>query len=501
MRKSLAQAGIPLTPLDGRYRNYVLPIVDYLSEAALNRERVNVEVEWFIKLLDVLGLDGGVGERSCAADRAHATPTPLPAHEPAHAALPAHESAHAALPAHEPAHADLRKIVDEFDENSVAKLKELESVTQHDVKAIEYYVKDCLAGTDLEKYSELVHFCCTSEDINNLSYALAIKHAMENVWIPKAKELVADVQKIADDCVGIPMLSLTHGQPATPTTLGKEFAVFAHRLRRQLRRIETQDYLGKINGATGTFGAHTVAYPEVDWIRVSKEFVESLGLVFNPLTTQIESHDWQVELFSELAHFGGIAHNLATDVWMYISLGRFTQIPVKGATGSSTMPHKVNPIKFENAEANFEISGALLESLSRTLVTSRMQRDLTDSSTQRNISAAIGHSLLALCNIVAGLGALSVNEKRLDEELRANWEVLAEPIQIVLKRAVIEGASDVENPYELLKELTRGKTIDEAHYREIISELNLPEKYLSLLRDLTPQTYTGIAEKLTEGFV
>mgnify|MGYP000891139120 FL=1 len=460
---------IALGPLDGRYRAAVAPLVDHLSEPALNRERLHVEVEWLIHLSS-RGVVPGAPVLS-EAEQAY-----------------------------------LRDVVATFGAQEIAELAEIERRTVHDVKAVEYFLKKRLAdapsvlGADtvLPSVSELVHFACTSEDINNLSYALMVRGAVQDVWLPTAQGLVAEVAAMAREHAEQPMLALTHGQPATPTTLGKELAVLAHRLGRQLRRVEGAEFLGKINGATGTFGAHVVSVPSADWLEVSRTFVEHLGLTWNPLTTQIESHDWQSELYADVARFNRILHNLATDVWSYISRGVFIQIPVAGATGSSTMPHKVNPIRFENAEANLEISCALLDTLSATLVTSRLQRDLTDSTTQRNIGPAFGHSLLAIDNVRRGLGALAVNAELLAEELDANWEVLAEPIQSVMRAASVAGVPGMDNPYERLKDLTRGHRLTGEEMREFVAGLGLPDAEARRLRELTPGTYTGIAAQLVK---
>jgi adenylosuccinate lyase len=458
------EPAIALGPLDGRYRGAVAPLVDHLSEPALNRMRLHVEVEWFIHLCET----GAVpGVRPLTADET----------------------------------ALLRGIPAGFDAAGIAEHAEIEKVTVHDVKAVEYYIKRRIEGTSLEPLSELVHFACTSEDINNLSYALMVKGAVEDVWLPAARSLVADVTELARAAKAIPMLSRTHGQTATPTTLGKEFAVLAHRLGRQVRRVEAQEYLGKINGATGTFGAHTAAVPGTDWIDVSRTFVEGLGLTWNPLTTQIESHDWQAELYADVARFGRILHNLATDVWTYVSLGYFAQAAAKGSIGSSAMPHKINPIRFENAEANLEISAALFDTLGATLVTSRLQRDLTDSSSQRNIGLAFGHSLLAIDNVRRGLTTLSVNEAALAADLDASWEVLAEPIQSAMRAAAIAGVPGMENPYERLKELTRGQSIDAAAIQSFVGGLPLPEDTAARLSALTPGGYVGLAEELVDHFL
>ncbi len=462
-RVSLAASSehIALSPLDGRYFGAVAPLVDYLSEAALNRDRVGVEVEWFIHLTN-----------NCV----------LPGTEP----LTTEQQA------------GLRTIVTEFDAAAVQELADIEKVTVHDVKAVEYFIGNRLAALGLERLKPLVHFGCTSEDINNLSYAVGIKGAVEDVWLPAARALVAKIADMAEQNRAVPMLSRTHGQPATPTTLGKELAVTAHRLTRQLDRIARTEFLGKINGATGTYAAHYASVPAADWQDVAKTFVQSLGLTWNPLTTQIESHDWQAELYADMARFNRILHNLCTDVWSYISIGYFVQIPVPGATGSSTMPHKVNPIRFENAEANVEISNALLDTLAATLVTSRWQRDLTDSSSQRNIGVAFGHSLLAINNALGGLGRLDTAEAVLADDLDHNWEVLAEAIQMVMRAEAIAGVDGMEDPYERLKDLTRGHRVDALRMQEFVSGLGLSADAQSRLLDLTPGKYIGIAESLVD---
>ena len=395
----------------------------------------------------------------------------------------------------------LRAIPAEFGPEGIAEHAEIERETVHDVKAVEYYIKRRIAGTSLEPLSELVHFACTSEDINNLSYALMVQGAVRGVWLPAASALVDELAAMARASKSQPMLSRTHGQPATPTTLGKELAVVAHRLRRQVRRIEAAEYLGKINGATGTFGAHAAAVPGTDWVAVSRGFIEGLGLTWNPLTTQIESHDWQAELYADVARFGRILHNLATDVWTYISLGFFAQVRGQGTIGSSAMPHKVNPIRFENAEANLEVSAALLDTLASTLVTSRMQRDLTDSTTQRNIGVAFGHSLLAIDNVRRGLAGLDVNPAALEADLDANWEVLAEPIQSAMRAAGIAGVPGMDNPYETLRDLTRGRRVGAVEVREFVAGLGLPSNVAERLAALTPGTYVGLAEKLVDDYL
>ncbi len=459
-RIDLGTGDLALGPLDGRYASATAPLTNYLSEAALNRDRIHVEVEWFIYLCEhsiLPGLSPLTGKQKNG----------------------------------------LRAIVTDFDADSVAELAEIEAVTVHDVKAVEYYISRRLEGLGLGHLVPLVHFGCTSEDINNLAYALGIKDAVENVWIPAAENLIEVLLKLAEEGRNVPMLCRTHGQPATPSTLGKELGVLAYRLKRQVKHVAATEFLGKINGATGTYAAHYASVPDADWQDVSRGFVEHLGLTWNPLTTQIESHDWQAELYSDVARFNRIAHNLATDVWTYISLGYFHQrLSAQGSTGSSTMPHKVNPIRFENGEANLEISCSLLDTLAATLVTSRLQRDLTDSTTQRNVGVALGHSLLAVDNIRRGLAGLDVDRARLEEDLDATWEVLGEPVQQAMRAAAVAGATGMADPYERLKELTRGKKVTPEGMREFISGLGMPDDVEARLLALTPATYTGLAAEL-----
>ncbi len=448
----------PLSPLDGRYRAAVGELAEHLSEAGLNRARVRVEVEWLIFLTD----RGMFGSSALAPEQA----------------------------------SDLRHFAAGFGADEIARLAELEATTRHDVKAVEYLVREKLAALGLTSVAELVHFACTSEDVNNLSYALTVRAAVTGVWLPKLRDVVARLRQMALSERSTPLLARTHGQPATPTTFGKEIAVFVHRLERQIARIEAISYLGKFSGATGTFSAHVVADPDADWLALSREFVTSLGLDWNPLTTQIESHDWQAELYTGIAHAGRILHNLCTDVWAYISIGYLAQIPPAGATGSSTMPHKVNPIRFENAEANLELSAALLDSLAQTLVTSRMQRDLTDSTTQRNIGVALGHSLLALDNIRRGLDEVAVAPAVLAADLNGNWEVLGEAIQTVIRAEVTAGRSSIADPYALLKELTRGKRITGDDLRAFVGGLDIGADAKARLLALTPGSYIGLADEL-----
>jgi adenylosuccinate lyase len=449
----------PLSPLDGRYQAAVSPLGEYLSEAGLNRARVEVEIEWLITLTN----HSLFGTSPLTQDEKH----------------------------------QLRALYLTFGQAEIDWLAEREAVTRHDVKAVEYLVRDRLSTLGLDRIAELTHFGCTSEDVNSLAYALTVKRAVNDVWLPAFRGVIQKLRDLSLEHADAAMLSRTHGQPATPTTMGKELGVFVWRLERVLEQVERSEYLGKFSGATGTWSAHLAAAPQVAWPNIARDFVESLDLTFNPLTTQIESHDWQVELYDRVRHAGGILHNLATDIWTYISLGYFAQIPVEGATGSSTMPHKINPIRFENAEANLELSGALLASLGSTLVTSRLQRDLTDSTTQRNIGVAFGHSLLALDNLTRGLGEISLSRDVLLADLDQNWEVLGEAIQTVVRAEVTAGRSTIKDPYALLKELTRGRRVGAADLAEFVQGLEIGDEAKQRLLALTPATYTGLAEQLT----
>ncbi|GAA4771437.1 adenylosuccinate lyase [Microbacterium gilvum] len=453
----------PLSPLDGRYQGVVSPLGEYLSEAGLNRARVEVEVEWIITL--------------------------------------ANNSLFGATPLTQDEKARLRALYLTFGQEEIDWLAEREAVTRHDVKAVEYLVRDRLSQLGLDAIAELTHFGCTSEDINSLAYALTVKRAVGDVWLPALKSVVETLRALSLEHADAAMLSRTHGQPATPTTMGKELGVFVWRLERVIAQLEATEYLGKFSGATGTWSAHLAAAPHVAWPNIARGFVESLGLTFNPVTTQIESHDWQVELYDRAKHAGGILHNLASDIWTYISLGYFAQIPVAGATGSSTMPHKINPIRFENAEANLELAGGIFATLAQTLVTSRLQRDLTDSTTQRNIGVAFGHSLLALDNLRRGLGEISLSRDVLLADLDVNWEVLGEAIQTAVRAEVVAGRSTITDPYALLKELTRGRRVGAAELAEFVNGLEIGDEAKERLLALTPATYTGLAEQLTRTYL
>jgi adenylosuccinate lyase len=449
----------PLSPLDGRYQPAVAGLGEFLSEAGLNKARVHVEIEWLIHLAN----------RNLLKNNAPLDLTEIER---------------------------LRSVATDFSDTDVAALAKTEAVTRHDVKAVEYFVREKLADVGRGDLAELTHFACTSEDINNLSYAITVRDSIQQVWLPRAENLIAKLRELSAKYAEVAMLSRTHGQPATPTTMGKEFAVFVFRLERQLSRIRNTEYLGKFSGATGTFSAHVVAAPQVSWAIESEAFVNSLGLKWNPLTTQIESHDWQAELYSAVALFNRILHNLCTDIWTYISMNYFKQIPQAGATGSSTMPHKINPIRFENAESNLELSNAILDSLAATLVTSRLQRDLTDSSAQRNIGVGLGHSLLAIDNATRGLGEIELSPAVLDADLSENWEVLGEAIQTVIRAEVAAGRSSIQDPYQLLKELTRGKRIGHDELVAFVNELDISAEAKDRLLALRPSTYIGIAAEL-----
>lgn len=450
----------PLSPLDGRYRAAVTELGNHLSEAGLNRARVHVEVEWLIYLTG----HGMFGAQPLTAAQK----------------------------------ASLRALATDFGQAEIDELASLEATTRHDVKAVEYLVRGRLHSLGLDRIAELTHFAATSEDINNLSYALTVRAAVSDVWLPALDAVLAVLREGALRYRADAMLARTHGQPATPTTMGKELAVFVHRLDRIRRQIEGTEFLGKFSGATGTFAAHLAADPSTDWPVVSREFVESLGLMWNPLTTQIESHDWQAELYNRVSHANRVLHNLATDMWTYISLGYFRQIPQAGATGSSTMPHKINPIRFENAEANLELSSAVLDSLAATLVTSRLQRDLTDSTTQRNIGVGLGHSLLALDNLRRGLGEIDLDAALLASDLDSNWEILGEAIQTVIRAEVTAGRSSITDPYALLKELTRGKRIGRDELAAFLGPLDIGESAKRRLLELTPGGYAGLAAELVD---
>ena len=443
-----------ISPVDGRYGARTAALRTLASEYGLIRYRVVVEVRWL-----------------------HA--------------LAAREEIDALAPFGEAETELLDRIADGFSLDDARRVKAIERETNHDVKAVEYFVRERMADSpDLAGARELVHFACTSEDVNNLAYALMLRDARAQVLVPSMRALLDAVRGLAREHAAVPMLSRTHGQPASPTTLGKEMSVFAARLRRQLDAFAAVSVTGKLNGAVGNYNAHLVACPDVDWHRVSREFVEGLGLVWNSHTTQIEPHDSTAELFHALARFNRVVLDLCRDVWTYISLGYFRQRAVAGETGSSTMPHKVNPIDFENAEGNIGVANAILEHLAAKLPVSRLQRDLSDSTAQRNLGVGLAHSLIAYESCLKGIGKLALDEGALARDLDEAWELLAEPVQTVMRR------HGIENSYERLKELTRGRGIDRDTLVRFIESLAIPREEKDVLLALTPAAYVGAAEKL-----
>jgi len=448
-----------VTPIDGRYRARTRPLSAYFSEFALIRYRVRVEVEWYLAL---------------AENSSFRAMAPIPA----------------------PIQERLRAIYEDFQLEDARRVKELEAETNHDVKAVEYFLKEKVSALDPGLPLEMVHFACTSEDINNLAYALILKEFSERELIPAIRKCVGRLADLAHRYRSLAMIARTHGQEASPTTLGKEMAVFAARVERQLGQLRRQEYLGKANGAVGNFNAHHFAAPEVDWLAHSRRFVESLGLVWNPLTTQIESHDFIAEMFATVGRIDTILLGFCRDMWAYISIGYFSQKAVKGETGSSVMPHKINPIDFENAEGNFGIASALLEHLAGKLPVSRWQRDLTDSTALRAIGTAFGHVVVALAALERGLGRVEVNERRIAEDLddERAWEVVAEGVQTLMRR------HGLPRPYETLKDLTRGRRVDSGVIREFIESLALDDAAREALKKLSPRSYAGLAAELVERF-
>ena len=442
-----------ISPLDGRYAEATQALIPYFSEYALIRFRVLVEVRWLLAL------------------SRHEKITEVRAFSLDEESL-------------------LALVASDFDEEDAERVKAIEATTRHDVKAVEYFVKEQLAESSLADAREWVHFACTSEDINNLAHALMLSGGVENVWQPLAQQIIDAVSVLAREHKATPMLARTHGQTASPTTVGKELAVFVARWQRQLRGMSTQEWTGKINGAVGNFNAHAIAYPDVDWESFSRDFVEDLGLTANPLTTQIEPHDALAECFHNLMRWNTITLDFCRDMWTYISLGYFQQRLVAGEVGSSTMPHKVNPIDFENSEANLGIANAMLDHLASKLPVSRLQRDLTDSSALRNMGVGVAHSVVALRSALRGLGKVSVDDAVLNRDLNHAWEVLGEAIQTVMRKA------GHENPYEKLKALTRGAQMNETTIRAFIQSLDLPSDDQERLLQLTPQNYIGLAPEL-----
>ena len=445
-----------VSSVDGRYAGRTAGLRNIFSEYGLIRYRVIVEIRWF---------------------QALAASTDIPQ-------VPTLSVA---------ANTYLDSLVEDFGLEAAQRVKAIEATTNHDVKAVEYYLKECFAKQDeLKQLSEFLHFACTSEDINNLSYALMMLDAREQVFLPAFADINQALKAIANANASVAMLSRTHGQTASPTTLGKEIANVAKRLQRQVDQFQQQPMLGKINGAVGNFNAHITAYPEMDWPRFAQQFVESLGLAWNPWTTQIEPHDWMAESFHTMSRYHTILIDLCRDIWAYISIGYFSQKTIAGEIGSSTMPHKVNPIDFENAEGNLGVANALLTHLAEKLPVSRWQRDLTDSTVLRTIGTAAGHGMIAYASLLKGLGKLQVNQQKLAEDLDNSWEVLAEPIQTVMR------LYGIENPYEQLKELTRGKAISAETLVKFVQTLDIPDAAKQQLLELTPATYTGNAADMAQ---
>jgi adenylosuccinate lyase len=440
-----------ISPIDGRYGSKTEALRPIFSEYGLIRHRVLVEVRWLQKL----AATAGITEVPTFSD--HATKL-------------------------------LNDIVEKFSEEDAQRIKNIERTTNHDVKAVEYFLKEKIAGNaELEAVSEFIHFACTSEDINNLSHALMLREARTGVILPALDEIIAAMRGKAHEYAEQPMLSRTHGQPASPTTVGKEFANVTYRLMRQREQLIKVPLLGKVNGAVGNYNAHLSAYPEIDWAKFAEEFVTSLGLEWNPYTIQIEPHDYIAEFFDALARFNTILIDFDRDIWGYISNGFFKQKTVAGEIGSSTMPHKVNPIDFENSEGNLGLANAIFDHLAMKLPISRWQRDLTDSTVLRNLGVGVGYSIIAYSSTMRGIGKLEVNPAALNADLDSNWEVLAEPIQTIMRRYAIE------KPYEKLKELTRGKRVDAAGMAAFIDTLELPDSVKAEMKKMTPANYIGNA--------
>jgi adenylosuccinate lyase len=440
-----------ISPMDGRYGSKTADLRPIFSEFGLIKQRVTVEIRWL-------------------------------------QALSAHPQIKEVQPFSAETNALLNGIVANFSESDALRVKEIEATTNHDVKAVEYLLKEKIAGNaELEAVTEFIHFACTSEDINNLSHALMLREGRAEVFLKQAQQIIDAIRALAHEHADKPMLSRTHGQTASPTTLGKEMANVVYRLERQKDQIANIPLMGKINGAVGNYNAHISAYPDIDWEEFAQAFVESLGLTWNPYTIQIEPHDYMAELFDGMARFNTILIDYCRDIWSYISIGYFKQKTVAGEVGSSTMPHKVNPIDFENGEGNFGIANAIFGHLASKLPVSRWQRDLTDSTVLRNMGVGIAYTSVAIQSVLKGISKLEADAKRLADDLDANWEVLAEPIQTVMRRY------GIEKPYEKLKELTRGHRVDQAGMQAFVDGLDLPDDAKAELKKLTPSTYIGNA--------
>jgi len=448
-----------ISPTDGRYSIHTDPLRELFSEYGLIHNRVRIEILWLI----ALSKDKEIKE------------------------IPKFSAKLVSK---------LNNIIKNFNQKDALAIKKIEKVTNHDVKAIEYWLKDSLKSEkEINNVNEFIHFACTSEDINNLAYALMLKEGLHTVIIPSIESILKQTLVYSTKFSNISMLAKTHGQTASPTTIGKEFANFGYRLKRQVIQLKKQEVLGKINGAVGNFNAHISAYPKKNWQKFSKEFVSSIGLVYNPYTTQIEPHDFMAEIFQNICRVNTILIDFNRDIWAYISTGYFKQKTIKNEVGSSTMPHKVNPIDFENSEGNLGMSNALLNHFSEKLPISRLQRDLTDSTVLRNIGLALGFSLIAYKSCLKGLAKLEINKARINQDLNQAWEVLAEPIQTVMRK------NKIKNPYEKLKDLTRGnQDINKESLHSFIKILNLPKKDKDYLLSLTPQNYIGVAVSLAKKF-
>ncbi|CDW89759.1 adenylosuccinate lyase [Stylonychia lemnae] len=447
-----------ISPIDGRYARQSHELRNFFSEYALMRYRVFVELEWFKRLFQEQITGFSDKEIQFIIEQ-----QPF-----------------------------LDKIFSEFSLEDAERVKQIEATTNHDVKAIEYFLKEKfdLNKEGLAKYKEYLHFSCTSEDINNLAYALMVHHSLREVVIPSMQNLFGKLDSLAQQYAEIPMMSRTHGQSATPTTVGKELANFAYRINRQLKELEKIIPTGKFNGAVGNLNAHKVAYPERDWLKISQKFVEGLGIEWNPYTTQIEPHDTIAQISLNISLTNTILIDFSRDMWSYISLGYFKQKNVKGEIGSSTMPHKINPIDFENAEGNLGMANALFTHFAQKLPISRFQRDLSDSTVMRNIGVAFSYTMQSVKALEKGLSRVEINEEVLKNELDSHYELLAEPVQTVMRKY------DIPNPYELLKEFTRGKKVEKSDYLKFVEQLALPEVEKQMLRDLTPQSYIGYAAEL-----
>jgi adenylosuccinate lyase len=445
-----------ISPIDGRYQNKTDALRPIFSEYGLFRFRVQVEIEW----LKALANHSGIKEIAPFSKNSIKI---------------------------------LDKIKNDFSVADAKAIKKIEKTTNHDVKAVEYFIREKIkTNRALKQASQFIHFACTSEDINNLSHALMLKEARDKVVLPKLDETISVLKALSKNHAATPMLSRTHGQTASPTTLGKEIAVYVHRLSRQKKQLEKIELLGKMNGAVGNFNAHLSAYPKVNWMSLSKSFVKGLGLDWNPHTTQIESHDYMAEYFHVLSRINTIFIDLSRDIWSYISLGYFKLKLKKGEIGSSTMPHKVNPIDFENAEGNLGLANGIFEHLAQKLPVSRWQRDLTDSTVLRNMGVGVAHTLIAFDSLTKGLSKLDVNPDALNQDLEQSWEVLAEPIQTVMRRY------GIDNAYEQLKELTRGQSINHETLSDFIAQLKIPDDAKTRLYALTPQNYIGNAKTQAE---